>query len=294
MRNLKLAAKPGTGMPSPRAPVNEPAMPASPDDTDSRFIAQMDRELIGWADPVARLRAALDHDELELFCQPMLALKPPGGHPVGEVMVRLREEEQAMLPPGEFLPAFEHYEMMPELDRWVVAHAVRHLGPGGRIGRLSINIAAQTLRDRRFPSFVAKQLAAAGLPGSALVFELEEADMLERTEVAAQFARALTALGCGLLFDGFGRRSVSFAPLKTLGFEFVKVDGSIIRHLGRSKIAASKMNAIVRVGEAIRIGVIAECVEDDATLELARSVGADLAQGFGIVRPAPIESVVGA
>ena len=272
--------------------MTEPAQ--TPDDTDGRFLAQMDRELIGWADPVARLRAALEQDELELFCQPMRALKAPGGHPIAEVMVRLREEEQAMLPPGEFLPAFEHYEMMPDLDRWVVAHAVRHLGPGARIGRLSINVSAQTLRDKRFPAFVGKQLAAAKLPGSALVFELEEADMLERTEVAAGFARALRALGCGLLFDGFGRRSVSFAPLKTLGFEFVKVDGGIIRHLARSKIAGSKMNAIVRVGEAIRVAVIGECIEDDATLELVRSVGADLAQGFGIARPAPIAAVLGA
>jgi EAL domain-containing protein (putative c-di-GMP-specific phosphodiesterase class I) len=281
MRHLKLAAE------RSRVPMTEPAL--TPDDTDGRFLAQMDRELIGWADPVARLRAALEQDELELFSQPMQALKAPGGLPIAEVMVRLREEEQAMLPPGEFLPAFEHYEMMPDLDRWVVAHAVRHLGPGARIGRLSINVAAQTLPDKRFPAFVARQLAAAKLPGSALVFELEEADMLERTEVAAGFARPLRALGCGLLFDGFGRRSVSFAPLKTLGFEFVKVDGGIIRHLARSK-----MNAIVRVGEAIRVSVIGECIEDDATLELVRSVGADLAQGFGIARPAPIAAVLGA
>ena len=270
----------------------DPTKRATPDDTQTRFIAEMDRELMGWADPVARLRAALDADELELYCQPILGLRAPGGYPLGEVLVRLREEEQAMLPPGEFLPAFEHYGMMPELDRWVVSHALRHVQPGARIPRLSINLSAQTLVDDGFPQFVRQRLAASGVPGASILFEVEEADMLERTEAVAAFARAIKAVGCGLLFDGFGRRSVSFAPLKTLGFDFVKVDGVIIRQLARSKIAASKMNAIVRVGEAIRVGVIAECIEDDDTLALVTSVGAGFAQGFGIARPQPIAAAL--
>lgn len=269
-----------------------PPKQSTPDDTQSGFIAQMDRELIGWADPVARLHAALDRDELELYCQPILALKGAGGYPLGEILVRLREEEQAMLPPGEFLPAFEHYEMMPELDRWVVEHALRQLRAKARIPRLTINVSSQTLRDKRFPQYVGTALAAAGVPGASLVFEIEEADMLERTEAVAAFARAMKELGCGLLFDGFGRRSVSFAPLKTLGFDFVKVDGVIIRQLARSKVAASKMNAIVRVGEAIRVGVIAECIEDDDTLGLVTFAGAAFAQGFGIARPQPVAVVL--
>jgi EAL domain-containing protein (putative c-di-GMP-specific phosphodiesterase class I) len=270
----------------------DPTRRATPDETQAGFIAEMDRELMGWADPVARLRAALDADELELYCQPILGLRAPGGYPMGEILVRLREEEQAMLPPGEFLPEFEHYEMMPELDRWVLEHALRCLNPRVRIPRLSINLSAQTLSNKRFPGFVRDSLAATGIQGSAIVFEIEEADMLERTEAVAVFARAVKGLGCGLLFDGFGRRSVSFAPLKTLGFDFVKVDGVIIRQLARSKIAASKMNAIVRVGEAIRVGVIAECIEDDGTLALVTSVGAGFAQGFGIARPQPVAAVL--
>lgn len=271
--------------------MNEPAR--SPGDRDRQFLARMDRELIGWADPVKRLRAALDQDELELFCQPVLALKPPGGYAIAEVLVRLREEEQAMLPPGEFLPVFEHFRMMPELDRWVVAHALRHLGPKARIVRLSINVSAQTLRDPGFAGFVGEQLAAARQPASALVFEIEEADILTHAEAVVVFGRSLQALGCGLAFDGFGRRSVSFAVLKALGFAFVKVDGGIVRHLTRSRIAASKMSAIVRVGDALGIGVIGECVEDGAALEAVRAMGAGFAQGFGIARPAPAAMVLG-
>jgi EAL domain-containing protein (putative c-di-GMP-specific phosphodiesterase class I) len=88
--------------------------------------------------------------------------------------------------------------------------------------------------------------------------------------------------------DGFGQRSVSFAPLKTLRIDFIKVDGSIVRNLLRSAVAEQKLKAMVRVGEAIRIGVIAECVEEAAILARLRELGVGFAQGFGIAQPAPI------
>lgn len=266
----------------------EPTRPRTPDETQTRFIAQMDRELMGWDDPVARLRAALDEDELVLYCQPILTLALPGGYSMGEVLVRLREEEQAMLPPGDFLPVFEHYRMLPELDRWVVRHALRQLAAGPSLPRYCVNVSGPTLHDEGFPAFVAEQLADTGVAGEALIFEIEEADMIERADAVAGFAKAVQRAGCRISFDGFGRRSVSFAPLKALGFAFVKVDGAVIRQLTRSKVALSKMNAVVKVGKEIGVGVIAECIEDDDTLALVRSIGAGYAQGFGIARPQPV------
>ena len=82
----------------------------------------MDSELVGWSDPVQRLRTAIDKNEFELYCQPILGLQGGERYPLAEVLVRLREEEKALVPPGEFLPVFEHYRMMPQLDRWVVRH----------------------------------------------------------------------------------------------------------------------------------------------------------------------------
>ena len=94
--------------------------PDSPPGED-QFLEKMSHELAGWSDPLARLREALERDELQLYCQPILSLGPKGGFTMAEVLVRLREEEAAMLPPGEFLPVFEHYGMMPELDRWIAS-----------------------------------------------------------------------------------------------------------------------------------------------------------------------------
>ena len=258
--------------------------------SEDQFLDQMSRELAGWSDPYARLRQALDRDELQLFCQPILALSPPGGFMMAEVLIRLREEEARLLPPGDFLPVFEHYGMMPELDRWVVSHVVRWLAgvrPGG-YRSLSINISVQTIGDPEFPGFVTAELRSMRIPPAALTFEIEESSVLARAESALQFAAAVKREGCKVAIDGFGQRSVSFAPLKTLRVDFVKVDGSIVRNLLRSSVAEQKLKAVVRVGETIGVGVIAECVEETDILARLKLLNVGYAQGFGIVRPAPI------
>jgi EAL domain-containing protein (putative c-di-GMP-specific phosphodiesterase class I) len=261
----------------------------SPDTTDP--------DLTGWARPEARLKEALANNEFSLYCQPILALSPAaaGGpearYPMGEILVRMREEEQAMLPPGEFLPVLEHYGMMPLLDRWVVSHLARHLAKGSRVPCFSMNLSAQTLADDGFPAHVKSELKAAGVPVDSLVFEIEEHDVLEKEELVTRFVTAMKVVGSGVLIDGFGRKAVSFTPLKTLGAHFVKVDGSIIRKILTSEVARTKLNAIIRVGQAIDLKVIAECVEEQDVLARLKALGVGYAQGFGIVQPQPIESL---
>ena len=110
----------------------------------------LDDELAGWGEPASRLREALAKDELALYCQPVAALSGPTRFPIAEVLIRLHEEEKAMLPPGEFLPAFEHYGMMPDLDRWVLRKVLEHIARGSRIERFAINVSSQTLDDAAF------------------------------------------------------------------------------------------------------------------------------------------------
>jgi EAL domain-containing protein (putative c-di-GMP-specific phosphodiesterase class I) len=257
---------------------------------EDQFLDRMGRELTGWSDPFARLRQALDRDELQLYCQPILSLRPPSGFVMAEVLVRLREEETLMLPPGDFLPVFEHFGMMPELDRWVVSHVVRWLAgarPGG-FRSFSINLSVQTIGDPEFPGFVAAETRNMNVSSAALTFEIEESSVLARTGSAAEFAAAVKREGCKVAIDGFGQRSVSFAPLKSLRVDYVKVDGSIVRNLLRNGVAEQKLKAIVRVGEAIGVGVIAECVEETDILARLKLLNVGYAQGFGIARPAPI------
>lgn len=259
---------------------------------DEKSIDQTSAELTGWPQPLARLREALEKNEFTLYCQPIAALAAGGERfPMAEVLVRMREEERALLPPGEFLPVFEHYGMMPQLDRWVLRHTVQQLARGSRIPRFTINISGQTLKDAQFPDFAAAELRRAGVAMDSAMFELDESDVLALPEPAARFAAAVRAYGGGVLIDGFCRRAVSFSPFKNLRPTYVKVDGTVTRKLLASEAAQTKVRAVVRVAEALGIGVVAECVEDQDLLARLKALDVGYAQGFGVFQPQPIESV---
>jgi EAL domain-containing protein (putative c-di-GMP-specific phosphodiesterase class I) len=254
------------------------------------FLEQADSELAGWSNPRDQLRHALDKDEFALYCQPILALGGTEHYPMAEVLVRMQQEEAALLPPGEFLPVFEHHRMMPQLDRWVVRNTVKCTARGSRIQGFTVNLSGQTLEDAEFPRFVAGQLAAHGVPAQALLFEIDESDTLQRLDAALRFASAYRAMGGAVMIDAFGRRSVSFAAVKALGAQFVKVDGSITRKLLTSEIAKTKMNALLKVSQALGFALVAEFVEEQAVLLRLNALGVQYAQGFGVYQPQPIES----
>jgi len=241
----------------------------------------------------SRLREALAKDELALYCQPVAALSAPMQFPMAEVLIRLHEEEKAMLPPGEFLPAFEHYGLMPELDRWVLRKVLEHIARGSRIERFAINIATQTLKDAGFATAAAAELAGADVPGTAVLFEINEPDTLARIDDCQRFASGVRAAGCGVNVSGFGPHSDSFNALRTLRPDFVKVDGAIVRKLVSEPAAETKLKGILRVGEVMGFQVIAEMVEEPDILARLKSLGVRYAQGFGIQQPQPIERMAG-
>ena len=256
------------------------------------LLQKEDAALMGWVEPAERLRLALAKNELTLYCQPMAALSGPVRFPMAEVLVRLREEEKALLPPGEFIPVFEHYRLMPDLDRWVVKETLRCLKAGLRIPRFSINLSSQTVDDPEFAKAVALALIEAGVPGKSLLFEISEADTLQRLEAAIRLANGLRAVGCGIMVGGFGRRTATFAPLKALKPDFVKVDGVIVRKLLSAPGVEDKLKAILRVGEVMGYAVVAEMVEEQDILARLKALGVAFAQGFGIRQPHPIELIL--
>jgi len=249
------------------------------------------QHLTRWADPVARLQRAFESDEFTLFAQPILAFAGPERYPMAEALVRLREEQKTLLPPNEFLPALEHFGMLPQLDRWVVSNALRVLAGGGRIKALTVNVSGQTLDDADFPAFVKEHLSACRLSSESLLFEIDESDTLKRLDAAVRFADAYHQLGGRVIVDAFGRRSVSFAAIRALRADFVKVDGSIVRKLLSSALAGAKMQAIVRMSATIGYAVVADFVEGEDILARARDLGAGFAQGLGVRVPLPIATL---
>ena len=263
---------------------------------EARLLQTMDRELLGWDQPAAHLREALDKDHLCLYAQPIVALRQedPSARSIAmvEILVRLREEEALMLPPGDFLPAFEHFRMMAELDRWVVRSALRKLAGGGPVHTISVNASSQTIEEPGFAAFAAMQLREAGVNPASLVIEIDESDAIDRRAAAERFAAEVKGVGCRLILDGFARRSVTFEILKALRIDYVKVDGSVIRKIRSSSAAAAKLKAIQRVGEMTGMGVVAECVEEEAVIGALKMMKVGYAQGFGVGRPEPIENLI--
>ena len=260
-------------------------------DADALFN-QLNQEFVGWEDPAARLMQALDQDELVLYAQPVLKLGGPPSFPIAEVLVRLRQEEAELLPPGGFFPLFEHFRLMPELDRWVARQAISRLARHRDRRRLSVNVSGQTLTDSEFLEAIAAEFKRTDTPASSVAFEIDEQDVLQRPDAAKQFAESIRAIGCLVMIDGFGRRAVSLAPLKTARFDYVKVDGVIVRSLDSRESCRTKLNAIVRMGQGMKFDVIGECVEKEDALAQLRAAGVGYAQGFHIHQAAPIDTVM--
>lgn len=238
-------------------------------------------------DPRAYIRNALAEGRFDLYCQPVLDLKDDVRFPLAEVLVRMREEENLMLPPGDFLPLMEELGIMAELDRWVVRQTVTQVVSGSPVRKFCINISLQTLRDAEFADFVQHEVRFAGITATPLVFEVCEADALH-SGAARRFAQAVHDAGGGIAIEDFRCEPASFELMWALKADYLKVQGGIVRKLCTSEAAKTALRAAVQDAQAARARVIAESVEDLATLVAATRLGADYAQGFGIYRPAPI------
>ena len=251
----------------------------------------MRKEAGEWSDPVSYLRRAFAQNQFTLYCQPIAALSGVVLYPMAEVLIRLREEETALLPPGDFLPALEHYGMMPELDRWVLREVLNRLATGPEIARFSVNVSRQTVADASFPDFVAEALAARRIPAECIVFEIEETDAQTAPSAARRFCATLGSLGCGVLIDGFGRCEDPIALLRLPCLQYVKLHGSLTRKLATDEAAVAKLSTLVALALGHGIAPIAECVEDDEILARLQALKVRYAQGFGICVPQTIDLI---
>jgi EAL domain-containing protein (putative c-di-GMP-specific phosphodiesterase class I) len=258
------------------------------------YLSSLTEELSGWGDPPERIRQAIQNDGFDLYAQEIVALRPHAHvASMHELLMRMRDEEQNLVPPGTFLPIAERFGLMPDIDRFVVRKALaacvaaRSSANAAAQPLLCINLARASIEDRSFPEFVARALQQAGVAGQTLCFEIADNDAIACMPAAARLANALKPLGCRFALDGFGRLGVGFDVIKTLPLDFLKIDGSIVLQILRVPEALAKVRAIQRVCKVIGIRTIAEMVESDEVKERLRAVEIDYAQGFGIAQPRP-------
>lgn len=262
------------------------------------YLRSLTEELTGWTDPQARIREAIDQDRFALHAQDIVAMQPGVQlQRMLEVLIRMQHEDEHNLPPGAFFPAAEHYGLMPDIDRWVVEKVVAAcaaVDPQQRaqVPLLCINVARQTIEDRGFPQFVARTTEIHGVSAAMLCFEVADNDAIAAIGAVSDFAIRVRQLGCRVSLDGFGSAGVGFAHVKSLRFDFLKIDGRIILAVARDPVAAVKVNAIVRVCRGIGVSTVAEMVESDDVLNKLATLGVDYVQGFGVARPRPLGTLV--
>jgi len=212
-----------------------------------------------------------------------------------EILIRLIEEEDNLMPPGAFLLLAEEYGLMPQLDRWVVRQVLKWASTRGRSdaqgGMFCVNVSSATICDPDFPEYVAEQRRIFDIRGETMCFELDKPDVTARREDGARFVRQLRMQGCHASLSGFGRDRTSFELPKNLGVDLLKIDGSLILGMLRDPISLAKITAINKVAHASGMRTIAEYVENDETVSRLRLLGIDYAQGFGISRPRPLHDI---
>lgn len=251
-------------------------------------------QLHGEMEWVARITKAFEEDRLRLYYQNI----QPVGHAVDEgehyeILLRMEGENGELIPPGAFIPAAERYNLMPSLDRWVIRSTFKTYQrfaasqPPHCLDTISINLSAHTLMDEYFLEFVRDQLRAYQVPPCVICFEITETAVIANLQSATALIRELRAVGCRFALDDFGSGMSSFAYLKNLDVDYLKIDGAFVRDMVNDNVDYAMVEAINRVGHVMGLQTIAEFVENDAILEKLRELGVDYAQGYGIHKPAP-------
>ncbi|WP_051293647.1 EAL domain-containing protein [Pseudoduganella violaceinigra] len=239
---------------------------------------------------VSRIRAALENDRFCLHLQTIAPLRP-GGRAHAEVLVRMLDEEGGLVPPMAFIPAAERYDLMPLLDRWVIHHAFSALATQPAGTSWAINLSGASVCDEGLLEYVLEQRRASGIALENVCFEITETAAVANLAQAAALIQDLQAQGARFALDDFGAGMSSFAYLKHLPVDYVKIDGSFIRGILHSPTERAMVESINQIAHVMGKQTIAEFVEDDAILACLRAMGVDFAQGYGVGRPQPLMPV---
>ena len=266
---------------------------------DDHSIVQRfdDIQLVGY------VRNAIDRGRLVLLGQPIAPVRPGTGAELPrreyfEVLVRLVDDDDRHVSPADFLSAAERYQLMEELDRWVVSSTFRLLAEmfpadGTWPARFAINLSGQSLGSESFLTFVQEQLSASGIPPELICFEITETVAVANLQRAQNFMHTLRRTGCRFSLDDFGTGLSSFAYLKLFPVDTLKIDGSFIRDLTSNVISQSVVAAISEVARVMQLETVAEFVQDQDARDLLGKLGITWAQGYLIGEPVPLrESLV--
>jgi diguanylate cyclase (GGDEF)-like protein len=244
-----------------------------------------------WA---VRIRESLERHRFELFAQTIEPLQARTGRDCHfEILLRMREERGGeALSPVHFMSAAERFRLGVRIDREVLdgtlAWLEQHPEAAARVDTCSVNLTAEALVDEGFIGFVAERLRRSRFPGQRLCLEITETSAVRDLERAQRFINEMRALGCRFALDDFGTGFCSFAYLRALDVDYFKIDGSFVREMDSSPLAAEVVRSITHIAHLLDKRTIAEHAETRALVDSLKTLGVDFAQGYAIDRPEPL------
>ena len=237
-----------------------------------------------------QLQTALHEDSFELAVQPIIAMSGRADSgPSVEVLIRLNDGHSRPTNSAEFLRPAERYQMMPQIDRWVINTALAAISgseiklPAHR--SCAINLSSQTIGDEAFLGFVVDALDRTGVAPSSICFEVTETAILSNVQHAQRFIEVLHGIGCEFSLDDFGSGLGSFSSLKHLPIDYLKIDGTYTRNLQSDLVNQEMVAAMIKLARTMHFRVVAEQVEHQEDFDWLRDIGVDFVQGHFVESP---------
>ncbi len=248
---------------------------------------------------VSQINRAFELGQFRLYRQFIMPVNPARGMPPHhEVLVRMLDRAGNLISPTGFMPAAERYNLLTSIERWVVSTLVEYLhrqwlsggiprepDARGERGFYSVNISGASINDKSFPDFLRNLLTRYELPHGLLCFEITETTAISNLTKAAELMRELKGNGCRFALDDFGTGMSSFAYLKYLPVDYLKIAGMFIKDMETDPMDHAIVDSVNRIGHILGMQTVAESVEDAATLSRLKEMGVDYAQGFFIAEP---------
>ncbi|NOZ10328.1 MAG: EAL domain-containing protein [Gammaproteobacteria bacterium] len=248
---------------------------------------------MGWS---LRIKDAIERNRFTLMYQPIVSNKDGKVHSY-EVLLRMLNDNNDIIMPSGFLPSAERFGLAEDIDRWVITHTIEafinshHLLPGLR---LAINLSAKTLTDFSVCELIHQQLKENQIDPARLTFEITETVAIADMSVARSFLAILKELGCRTALDDFGSGFTSFAYLRELPVDELKIDGRYIKNIINNTVDQAMVKAMNEVAHTLNMVTIAEFVEDEACLNLLQKMGIDYSQGYHLAQPDTMEGCIAA
>ncbi len=246
---------------------------------------------------VSHIKKAFDESRFQLYRQRIMPVSDrPDAAEHYEILIRMKDHKGRVVLPMAFIPAAERYNLMPAIDKWVIetvfslCAAQRKERPDAPPVTYAINLSGTSLGEENFLSYVKERFAVHAVPPEIICFEITETAAIANMSKAILFMNELKELGCRFSLDDFGSGLSSFAYLKNLPVDYLKIDGSFVRDMLDDPIDYAMVESINNIGHVMGIETVAESVEDPRLMEALRTLKVDYAQGFGIERPRPLQS----